>query len=82
MKFLYSLIFLVDKIAKTLVLLVGCLSDNYSLVKTVKVVEATIVESIKFMSGKVLRVAIVQVNIFFYFTNLIIFIESIYNIYM
>ena len=42
----------------------ACFSGNWVLlVKTVEIVEANILESVKFMSGKLLRVAIIHVSL-------------------
>jgi len=46
------------------VLTAACFSGNWVLlVKTVEIVEANILESVKFMSGKLLRVAIIHVSL-------------------
>ena len=57
----------VDKTVSMFLLVVGCFSGNWGLVKIVHLVRANILESMKLMSGKVLHVAIVHVSSKTYF---------------
>ena len=57
----------VDKTVSMFVLVVGCLSGNWGLVKIVHLVRAKILESMELTSGKVLHVAIVHVSSKIYF---------------
>ncbi len=67
MKFCFIIFkFLVDLTVAIFVMVVCCLFGNCDLVKTIRVVGATLSESTKLMGGKVFRVAIVHVTKLFY----------------
>ena len=64
MTFLNICKFFFDKTVSMFVLIAAYFSGYWViLVKTVEIVEANIVESVKFMSGKVLSVAIIHVSL-------------------